>query len=331
MIDTIYIEREIADHPRTVQILRRFPAASRIEIERYGEVFNLKSQNFRLQKQRPALILAKKYDRFVLDTPAGYGVGGKYNYYFYHMLNCLYDCRYCFLQGMYRSAHYLLFVNYEDYLQSIDDTLSRANGDSCWFFSGYDCDSLAMDPVTGFVGEFLPFFRQRPNAWIELRTKSTQIRSLLSMDVVPNAVVAFSFTPDNISRALESKVPTVEKRLQSMKELQSAGWTVGLRFDPLIYHDDYRRTYQELFSKVFSALDTEAIHSVTLGSFRMPKPFYKNIIQMYPEEALYAGPVAENSGVISYLGDLDEDMTGYCRRELEKVIPQTRLYSCDLG
>ena len=39
------------------------------------------------------------------------------------MHNCIYDCRYCFLQGMYRSAHYVVFINYEDYQWAIEERL----------------------------------------------------------------------------------------------------------------------------------------------------------------------------------------------------------------
>ncbi len=91
MPDTIYIERDIADHPRTLAILERFPRTRRIACDRFGQVFNPKAQNFRLQKRNPALILARKHDGFVLPAPAGYGVGGQRNYYFSHMLNCLYS------------------------------------------------------------------------------------------------------------------------------------------------------------------------------------------------------------------------------------------------
>ena len=98
MINTIYIEDEITDHPRTKKIIERFPSAIIISCTRYTEIFNRKSQNFRLQKKNPALILAKKHKGMVLPTPKHYGIGAKYNYYFSHMLNCIYDCRYCFLQ-----------------------------------------------------------------------------------------------------------------------------------------------------------------------------------------------------------------------------------------
>ena len=153
MIDTIYIEEEISQHPRTQEILSRFPQAVTISCERYGEVFNRRAQNFRLQKRKPALILARKHDGFVLETPAGYGIGGQQNYYFSHMLNCVYDCRYCFLQGMYQSAHYIVFVNYEDFAKEIQHQ-SFQDGNT-YFFSGYDCDSLALDQVTGFIDFFL--------------------------------------------------------------------------------------------------------------------------------------------------------------------------------
>ena len=103
MIHTIYIEDEVRDHPRTLKICERFPNAVKISCDRYTRVFNNNSQNFRLQKKNPALILARKHKKHVLPTPIGYGIGSERNYYFSHMLNCLYDCRYCFLQGMYLS------------------------------------------------------------------------------------------------------------------------------------------------------------------------------------------------------------------------------------
>ena len=156
MIHTIYFEQDIADHPRSRDIFQRFPTANQVVCDRFGEVFNRKAQNFRLQKQRPALILARKFKNFVLEAPQGYGIGGQRNFYFSHMLNCIYDCRYCFLQGMYRSANYVLFVNFEDFDQAIMEKVAAFPNKELYFFSGYDCDSLALEPVTCFGEHFLP-------------------------------------------------------------------------------------------------------------------------------------------------------------------------------
>jgi spore photoproduct lyase len=120
MFSAIYIEEELRESDRVLRLLHRFPKLPHIYCERYGDVFNRKSQNFRLQKKAPALILAKKYGNKVLEAPAGYGYNQAKSYYFSHMLNCVYDCRYCFLQGMYSSANYVLFVNYEDFESAIE-------------------------------------------------------------------------------------------------------------------------------------------------------------------------------------------------------------------
>ena len=65
MIDTIYLENEISDHPRVRNVIDHFPQAVIIPCERYGEIFNRRSQDFRLQKQQPALLLPRKHDGWV--------------------------------------------------------------------------------------------------------------------------------------------------------------------------------------------------------------------------------------------------------------------------
>ncbi|HKV10431.1 MAG TPA: DNA photolyase, partial [Thermoanaerobaculia bacterium] len=225
----IYVEEEILSHPRTLQIQSRFPDAEVVPCARYGEIFNRRAQSFRLQKRRPSLILARKHRNFVHEAPEGFGIAGANSFCFSHMLNCIYDCRYCFLQGMYRSAHYVIFVNYEDFQWEIEETIRGAAGGPLWFFSGYDCDSLALEPVTRFAASFVPFFARFPQASLELRTKSTQIKSLLEMDAVPNVVVAWSLTPEEVQTSYEHQTPSIDRRLRAMERLQERGWKLGLR------------------------------------------------------------------------------------------------------
>ena len=83
MIETIYIENQIKNHPRTNQIISKFK--KKIEViycDHYGEIFNIKSQNFRIQKKKPSLILAKKEGRKLHDIPKSFSIGGKKKYYF---------------------------------------------------------------------------------------------------------------------------------------------------------------------------------------------------------------------------------------------------------
>lgn len=330
MIKTVYIESRVSDHPRTKDVLSRIPHAQHIHCDSYKEIFNPKNQNFRLQKKQPSLIIASKTGKKVLSAPEGYGIGGRYNYYFSHMLNCIYDCRYCFLQGMYPSANYVLFINYEDFFDAIDKTTSTLPKQKVWFFSGYDCDSLALDPITNFVSILLDFLKFRPQVYVELRTKSTQIRALLSGSPNPNVVVAFSLSPTKTADHFEEKTPSISKRLESMKRLAEEGWLLGLRFDPLIFDDSFEERYRDLFREVFHALPIKAIHSVTLGVFRMPKRFFQSIANLYPEEPLFASPLSNQSSLITYDTNLERRLLNYCMTELTNYIEPERVFSCEI-
>ena len=323
MVDTIYIETAVLEHPRTQAVCARYANAQFIEIAHYGEVFNSHAQNFRLQKQNPALILAAKHNKRVQVTPAQYETGGSAHYYFSHMLNCLYDCRYCFLQGMFRSANYLLFVNYDDFLADIQALAEQHKNASkpVWFFSGYDCDSLAYEPVTRFAEYFVPAFKEIPNAVLELRTKSTQIRSLLNTPPQANVVIASSLSPEPVAKAVESGAPSLAKRLDALAKLQQQGWRIGLRFDPIIWHQDYLANYQQMVTQVFAKLDADKIDSLTLGSFRLPKGYYKTMQRLYPEHWLFAAGLSETDGMVQYTQQIEQEafsaIQSYCLNFVE--------------
>jgi spore photoproduct lyase len=329
MVSSVYIESEIRDHPRARKLLERLRNLPVVEIEHYGEVFNPRAQNFRLQKKNPAIIIARKNDGHVLAAPKGYGLGGKHNYYFSHMLNCIYDCRYCFLQGMYQSAHQILFINYEDFGERIKQLAARHQGETVWFYSGYDCDSLANEPMTEFTDYFIPLVASIDNAWMELRTKSTQVRSMLKLQPCERVVTAFSFTDPVSHSKLEHGVPSIAKRVDAMRRLIDAGWTIGLRFDPVVYHQDYQAAFVNLLDEIFTTVDPQKLHSVSLGSFRLTRDHFRKVARLYPEEPLFAQKMDLDNGIISYPQEREREMVEYCEAQLMKHIPHQTYHPCE--
>lgn len=328
MIETIYIEKKIKDHPRTMSILSKFKKARHIEIDKYGEVFNKRNQNFRIQKNNPALILAYKKEGYVLPAPEGFGIGSSKNYYFSHMYNCIYDCRYCFLQGMYSSANYVVFVNFEDFDAEIKKIIQKHSEDSLTFFSGYDCDSLALEKVTGFAKHIIPFFQKHPNVDVEFRTKSTQIEPFSLIKPMDNLVIAYSLMPDLISKSLDNKTPSISKRINAMSLLASKGWKIGLRFDPLIHGKDWKDLYTKMIIMVFNSIPVSSIHSVSFGPLRFPKQMFKDIFKLYPNEPLFLGPLSQNKGIISYSTEIEQEMTFFCKELTTKYINESQIFKC---
>jgi spore photoproduct lyase len=326
-MQTIYVEEHLMNHPRVVRILSKFNKKTVITCQHYGEIFNRKNQNFRQQKQNPSLILAEKTGRKVLPTPPQFGIGGQQNYYFSHLLNCPFDCRYCFLQGMYQSAHYVLFVNYEDFMQEIKDICANTI-EKCYFFSGYDSDSLAYEPITQFTQEFVPFFETIDNCYLELRTKSANVRQLLKTKPSHNCIVAYSLNPTTIAEQTEHKAASTEKRISAIQKLAQHGYQIGLRLDPLIYTENFTQQYNTLLKKIATAIDQKQIHSISIGSLRFPKKMYDKIIKLYPNAQFLHEARHLNGKNKSYKEALNIQLLNQIKELIHKHFPETPIFSC---
>jgi len=167
-----------------------------------------------------------------------------------------------------------------------------------------------------------------PNANLEIRTKSTQIRTLLTRPAIDNCVIAYSLSPEPIVSAEEHKTPSLDKRISALKTLQQDGWRIGLRFDPLIKADNAEQLYSSFFEQVFGELDKETIHSVSLGPFRLPKPFFKKMIKLYPESKLLAANMNVRENMLSYDQKTEASLLNFCETQLQNYITPEQYFPC---
>lgn len=86
----------------------------------------------------------------------------------------------------------------------------------------------------------------------------------------------------------------------------------------MIYHNNVKSRYRDLFEQIFQRVDVSRLHSVTLG---LPKSFYRNVVKLYPDEPLFTGTTAQQRGMVSYTLDTEREMANYCRECLLDYIP----------
>ena len=174
-------------------------------------------------------------------------------------------------------------------------TIKKNPNNKICFFSGFDCDSLALENITHFASNFIKFFSNYKNAYLELRTKSGNITQISKINPIKNVIIAYSLNPQNIINEFEQKTPNFEKRLNCLKKIQETGWTIGLRFDPIFITQENKKDYFAFLEKIFSKLNSSLIHSITIGKFRMPQSFLKKINKIRPEDMLSFNNLIKNT------------------------------------
>jgi spore photoproduct lyase len=182
----------VLDHPQTQRIRTKFADSQVILIDHYKEVFNRPAQSFAAQSHSKKLILAKKEGKF-LHEGSQYSDGFGHEQFFYasSVMGCLYDCEYCYLQGLYPSANTVLFVNLEDAFEQLRSYLGR----DTLVATSYDTDTLAIESLTHQTSMWLEFAAHHPHLHLEIRTKSANIKSLKSITPNPRVTLAWTLSP----------------------------------------------------------------------------------------------------------------------------------------
>jgi len=312
MYSHLYIEKSVADDIEVQRIKTKFASSHIIEVDHYKDIFNRNNQSFLAQSKSKNLILAKKEAPFLYEG-SYYSDGFEYENFFYtpSILGCLYDCDYCYLQGLYNSANSVVFVNLDDFFNSLKPYLHKPT----LVAISYDTDTLAIEKLTRHSQRWIEFAKDEPNLHLEIRTKSANFRAISHLQADDKIVLAWSLSPQDIIERYEHQTPSLIKRLNSIKEALALGWRVRLCIDPVIYDENFEVKYFELIETIFSELEDKKIFQVTLGSFRMSSQHLKKLKTLARSDIAFF-PYSVEDGIASYPKEIEQKILN---RLIEKV------------
>ena len=321
----IYVEREVLSHTVTKQITERFRNASVIPIDHYKDVFNRSHQNLHAQETEPALILAANHGTlFYPGAPVCQSFGEEHFMYTSCIMNCLYDCDYCYLQGMYPSGTMVVFVNLEDYFKELDRLLFDHPVYLC---CSYDSDLTALCGLLPHAEAFCRYALAHPDLRLELRTKSAALPFIRQLPAAKNIVMAFTLSPQEIITRYEHYTPSLKARLAAAKEAANKGFSLRLCFDPVLDVPNAAELYSTLVDETFSVLSAEEITDISLGVFRLSKDYIKQLKKAKPACAFSHYPYVLTDGVCHYDAErCDELLTSVKTALARHHIPDEKLF-----
>lgn len=300
-------------------------------IDHYKDIFNRNHQDFAAQKKAPSLILAKKTGTLIYKgAPVCQSFGNEHFYYTSCMMNCIYHCDYCYLQGMYPSGHVVVFVNLEDYFAELELLLKEHPVYLC---ISYDTDLLALEQTFSFVSKWLCFAKKQPDLTLEIRTKSgnpSVFESLANLynDTEArksNIIFAWTVSPEELCQTTEHGAASLPLRLKALNAAKQAGFSVRLCFDPMIFHSGWKTSYSTLVDTVFSTVSAKDLYDASIGVFRISTEYLKNMRKKRPDSAIVQYPYITEHGV-SHYGNLSEEMVHYLQKLLLNHLPEEKIF-----
>ncbi|MBR3278321.1 MAG: radical SAM protein [Lachnospiraceae bacterium] len=317
----IYVEERAAGYPLTGRILEKIPDANVITITHYKDVFDRKRQDAAMQKEHQTLIIAvRDGNRIFRGAPVCQSFGNANFYYASSMMNCPFDCGYCYLKGMYPSSHMVVFVNLDDYRRDVEEKLKEGPVYVC---ASYDTDLLAMDGLTGHAGFWKDMALSHQELLVELRTKAAvEIKENIS-----NIIYAFTMSPEEVVMRYEHNTAPVKARIRSAAGALRAGAKVRMCFDPVIKIPDWKEAYKRLIDEVVSAIDPGRLTDVSVGTFRISSDYLARMRKAYPGSEIAWYPYVIKEGVAQYGPELDREMQEYVCGLLGEHIGREKIFT----
>ena len=317
----IYVEERASGYPLTDKILAALSGAHVIRIKHYKDVFDRKRQNAPLQKEHQALIIAvRDGNRIFKGAPVCQSFGNKNFYYASSMMNCPFDCGYCYLKGMYPSSYMVVFVNLDDYRRDVEEKLKEGPMYVC---ASYDTDLLAMNGLTGHADFWRKMANTESDLLVELRTKA----AVDIKDNISNVIYAFTLSPEEVVLRYERNTAPVKARIGSASRALGTGARVRLCFDPVIKIPGWKDAYERLIGETASLIDLEMLTDVSVGTFRISSDYLNKMRKAYPGSEAAWYPYVIKDGVAQYEPGCDKEMQEFVCGLLEKHIGRERIFT----
>lgn len=327
MIDRriVYVEEGSDRTSFGSELLRRLAPEHVTRVDDAQRLFKRPGQDFLRQKRRPRLILARKGPPYLYrgsERVASFGVDRPV-YYNDPVRNCLYDCDYCFLQGMHRSANIIVNTNIEDYIAAVDQHL-RDHG-HLYLSISYLTDLLGFEADLGLVRRWMEIGRSRPALEIEVRTKSDGYRAIADMPPHPGVILTWSLSPEAIARNHEAGTAALQHRLLDARRAIDRGWRVRLCYDPIVVFAGWEAEYRRLVDTTMRRLPASGIEEVSFGVVRMHPDFHDRITAFRPAATLTDG-IEPQGAVASYTDEVRAAVFAAMQAMLAEHLPVERIH-----
>ena len=317
----IYVEERAKSYPLTGRILDKLSDANVVTINHYKDVFDRKRQDQILQRRHQALIIAvRDGNRIFKGAPVCQSFGQKNFYYSSSMMNCPFDCEYCYLKGMYPSAYMVVFVNLEDYKRDIEERLAEGPMYVC---ASYDTDLIAMNGLAGHADFWTELAQEHDDLLVELRTKAAPSIE----NEAHNVIYAFTLSPEEVVARYERNTANVNARIDAAAKALENGAKVRLCFDPIIRIPEWEKAYEDLIEVASARIDLKALTDVSVGTFRISSDYLSKMRRAYPASEVAWYPYVIRDGVAQYEPDADRKMQEFVCGLLSEHIGREKIFT----
>lgn len=329
----VYIRESLKDHYVVKRILNNLNLPQVLYF-RNNNIAIEENVKLKLQfKDIHKIIILDRYEREIIRKEKYGMMFSRQNAFIASIgYNCPFMCEYCYLLANFKHRPYItVMVEIEKLLNAIETLLVMRKGQETLINIGEESDSLALDHITEFSKDLVMFFADKPNAKLELRTKSNNISNLIDLEHKGKTIIAFSMNPQEVISKFEHGTASLYERIDASLKLQENGYKIALKFEPIIAIENWEEKYSKMVDQIFKKIDPSLIDHFALGTIRFRDSlaelyhiFYHNssILKELSENVQYNEKITN----LTYSKELRKNIYHYLLNIIREYLPKTEFY-----
>ena len=211
------------------------------------------------------------------------------DYSFKLVSNCPGSCEYCYLQTNQSYKPYMkVFVNLDEIWDTICSYIPEDSDKPVTFEVSSNGDPLAVEHITGSLGETIEFFSKLENGRLRVTTKFDNVDLVTDKKHGGHTRFRVSINTEYIINQFEHRTSLLEERLNAAAKLARADYPLGFIIAPIMIYENWQKEYNLLLQKVYDKLKNENINSLTfeLIQHRYTEPAKQRILERFPNTRL---------------------------------------------
>ncbi|MEJ2542585.1 MAG: radical SAM protein [Calditrichaceae bacterium] len=283
-IKKVLVDKAVINEDFTKEVVAKFDSSIIEKVDPDGIDF----ENISIAKGKSVLFITNYKGQFCKPCP---GTSQDYICCNYHVINettgCPIDCAYCILQSYMNSRVLTVYSNYSKIFKEFDELRNVYPKRMFRIGTGELADSLALEEITGISQKLIPYFESKENVLFEIKTKTNHINFLNSIShQLNNLVISWSLNPTEVIDNIEFKSDSIENRLNAAARAQEIGIKLAFHFDPIVYHENWKKNYSDLIDYLFQIIDHKKIVWISLGGLRFPPSLKETIRYRFPDTSI---------------------------------------------
>jgi spore photoproduct lyase len=218
--------------------------------------------------------------------------------------NCGYGCSYCSIQSFFDGKQISFDKGFADKLNAL-----QLDPDKTYHIgTGQSSDSLMWGNSHGVLDAVLQFAHDHPNVILEFKTKSANIKHLLTSNLPKNILCTWSLNSETIIQREEHGTASLSKRIEAARAVADRGVTVGFHFHPMVHYQGWNEEYKRVINQVSKTFQPSEVALVSLGTLTFIKPVIREIRKRGIESQILKFPMADAQGKYSYPNEIKVEM-----------------------